>query len=145
MLGWLRAAAVFAAIATASGCAGSATSNDRAANVDLQVSPQPARAGSAQVVIHVTDSGGRLVHLRHGELFVSWWDPTLGPIQTPPTPMVPMGAMPVEHLIINVSNGPSHYAIPVQFSRPGHWALVFHGVGSGESYATGSRDIVVAP
>jgi hypothetical protein len=143
----LKAAAMALALSAATVAAfskPSAAADDQSLTVAVSVSPEPPHVGHAYVVVHVTDAQGQPVRLHHGELFVSWWDPTIGPLQAPPTPMTPMGVMPQEHVIVNARTGPSHYVIPVVFSRSGHWALVFHAMAAGGSYVTASRDVIVA-
>lgn len=123
------------------GCSGSAQWFNQ--NYTVLVKASPARVGAAQVLVHVTDAAGNLTAIHHGEVFVSWWDPSLGPVRVPPTPMSPVAQMQNEHVILKASADPGHYVIPVQFSREGHWAIVFHGVTQNGVYVTGAQDVIV--
>ena len=122
-----------------------AAASAQAVRIELKLRPSPPRVGVAHVSIRVTSSDGHPVALQHAEAFVSWWDPTLGPAQIPPTPMVPMGEMPREHIIVDVGRGTGNYTIAVPFTRPGHWAILVHGATRDASYVAGYKDVIVRP
>jgi hypothetical protein len=135
-----------AAALTLGGCTGSPhhAEDYQAPKVDVHVVSEPAHVGPAAVIVHVSDPAGHLLRLQRGDLFANWWDPTVGPIALPATPMVPMGSMPSERVSIDVTKDPGHYVVRVKFSRAGHWALQFHGFAD-DKYVDALEDVIVYP